>query len=135
MPLWRTDTGCKCRKTLVNITITRFRRSRGAGWRKTLFRPCHLRMKSPTDMRCPLYLDVRFFVGPFAAFLLELLALVDDQLAVVADTNGPALQRPGSGAFEIDAGNVKTAAVARALEFLLALQPLGRAAKVRAGRA
>src|SRR5260221_14392567 len=86
-------------------------------------------------MRCPLYLDVRFFVGPFAALLLELLALVDDQLTVIADTDGPALQRPGGGAFEIDAGNVKTAAVARTLEFLLALQPLGRAAKVRAGRA
>src|SRR5438105_13958173 len=50
MPLLRTDTGCRWRKTLVSITTTRLRRSRGAGWRKMLFQTCELRMKSPTDM-------------------------------------------------------------------------------------
>src|SRR5438105_12776877 len=50
MPLFLTDTGCRWRKTLVSITTTRLRRSRGAGWRKMLFHTCELRMKSPTDM-------------------------------------------------------------------------------------
>src|ERR1700756_1042289 len=47
MPLLRTETGCRCRKTFVSITTTRLRRSRGAGCRKMLFHTCELRMKSP----------------------------------------------------------------------------------------
>src|SRR2546429_8166558 len=108
MPLCRTDTGCRCRKTLVSMTTTRLRRSRGAGWRKILFQTCELRMKSPTDTggsladrraggvsppvhgatggftppaRRGLHLDERLGVAPLAAFLLELLALIDDNLA------------------------------------------------------
>src|SRR5215470_6458412 len=81
------------------------------------------------------HLDERLGVGPLAALLLELPALVDDDLAVVADGDGPALQRPGGGALEVDAGDVEARAVAGALELLLALQPVGRAAQVRAGRA
>ena len=42
-------------------------------------------------------LDIRLGVRPFAAFLLEFLAFVDDDLAVVADADGPAFQRPGRG--------------------------------------
>src|SRR5436305_5835560 len=107
MPLLRTDTGCRCRKTFVSITTTRLRRSRGAGWRKMLFQTWELRMKSPTAMfsslilspspsapqrfscggdgpRTELHLDERFRVAPFAAFLLELLAHIDDDLAVLA---------------------------------------------------
>src|SRR4051794_34302134 len=53
MPLLRTDTGCRCRKTLVSITTTRLRRSRGAGWRKILFQTCELRMKSPMAIADP----------------------------------------------------------------------------------
>src|SRR5579885_2481489 len=51
MPLLRTETGCRCRKTLVSITTTRLRRSRGAGWRKMLFQTWLLRTKSPMAMR------------------------------------------------------------------------------------
>src|SRR5439155_20905801 len=56
-------------------------------------------------------------------------------LAVVADADGPALQRPGGGALEVDAADVEAGAVAGALELLLALQPVGRAAEVCAGGA
>src|SRR5207248_214350 len=103
MPLLRTDTGCRCRKTLVSMTTTRLRRSRGAGWRKMLFQTWLLRMKSPTDMGEVLHGDEGFGVGPLAALLLELLALVDDDLPVVGDAEGPALQRPRRGALEVDA--------------------------------
>src|SRR5438270_3281061 len=102
MPLLRTETGCKWRKTFVNITTTRLRRSRGAGWRKMLFHTWELRMKSPTDMGVVLHLDEGFGVGPLAALLLELLALVHDDLPVVADGEAPALQRPWGGALEVD---------------------------------
>src|SRR4051812_22224679 len=112
MPLLRTDTGCRCRKTLVSMTTTRLRRSRGAGWRKMLFQTWLFLMKSPTDMSAPfrtsdrglrilsirnprsevrnrLHLDERLRVAPLAALLLELPALVHDDLAVVADADGP----------------------------------------------
>src|SRR5262249_10823965 len=82
-----------------------------------------------------LHLDERLRVGPLAAFLLELLALIDDELPVLADGDGPALQGPRGGALEVDAADLEAAAVAGALELLLALQPVGRAAQVRAGRA
>src|SRR5438477_5898587 len=107
MPLLRTETGCKCKKTLVSMTTTRLRRSRGAGWRKMLFQTCELRMKSPIAMGGALDLDERFGVGPIAAFLLELLALVHDELAIVADTDGPALQGPRRRALEVDAADVE----------------------------
>src|SRR5712675_583679 len=102
MPALRTDTGCRCRKTLVSMTTTRLRRSRGAGWRKMLFQICDCLMKSPTDMGAPRKarglqpaglgsnFDERFRVDPLAALLLELLALIDDELAVLADADGPA---------------------------------------------
>src|SRR5205809_1330268 len=118
MPLLRTETGCRWRKTFVSITTTRFRRSRGAGWRKTLFQTCELRMKSPTDMPDPFkahglqpvglasHLDVRLRVLPLAKLFLELLALVHDELAVVADADGPALERSVGGALEVDAGDL-----------------------------
>src|SRR6218665_2353680 len=44
------EAGCKCRKKLVSITTIRFRRSSGAGCRKTLFQTCELRIVSPSDM-------------------------------------------------------------------------------------
>src|SRR5947209_901720 len=161
MPLFRTDTGCRCRKTLVSITTTRLRRSRGAGWRKMLFQTCEPRRKSPTDITWSfvsrqssvvsrqwffatdngplttdkLHLDERLRVVPLPEFLLELLALIDDELAVVADADAPALQRPGGRALEVDAGDLEAGAVAGALELLFALQPVRRAAEVRAGRA
>src|SRR5881227_2167906 len=50
MPLLRTETGCRWRNTLVSMTTTRLRRSRGAGWRKTLFQTCEFLIQSPTDI-------------------------------------------------------------------------------------
>src|SRR5215469_18518128 len=120
MPLLRTLTGCRWRKTLVSMTTTRLRRSRGAGWRKMLFQTCELRMKSPTDMGASLHLDERLGVAPLAALLLELLAHVHDDLAVLADADGPALQRARRRPPEVDAGDVDAGAVAGALELLLA---------------
>src|SRR5437660_12320976 len=100
MPLLRTETGCRWRKTLVSMTTTRFRRSRGAGWRKMLFQTCELRTKSPTDMGGPLssagaqvgpasragptcaeavlHLNEGFRVVPLAHFFLKFFALVHD---------------------------------------------------------
>src|SRR5437016_6085197 len=46
MPLLRTATGCKCRKTLLITAITRVRRSRGTPWRKIEFHNCELRTYS-----------------------------------------------------------------------------------------
>src|SRR5215208_4935857 len=43
MPLLRTATGCRCRKTLLMTAITRVRRSRGTPWRNTEFQTCELR--------------------------------------------------------------------------------------------
>src|SRR5918911_1293450 len=83
----------------------------------------------------PLYLDVGLGVGPLAALLLELLALFDDDLPVLADADAPAPQRPGRRPLEVDAADVEAAAVAGALELLLALQPVRGAAQVRAGGA
>src|SRR5438132_7309859 len=107
MPDLRTDTGCRCRNTLVSITTTRLRRSRGAGWRKMLFQTCELRRKSPTDIGGPLDFGEGIRIGPLTEFFLEFAALVDDELAVLADGDGPALQRSGRGAFEIDPGDLE----------------------------
>src|SRR5438132_12619678 len=104
MPLFRTDTGCRCRKTFVSITTTRLRRSRGAGWRKMLFQTCELRMKSPTDTggslagvtaacglasrakpqaaRFDSHLGERLGVAAVAAFRLALLAVLPARRAL-----------------------------------------------------
>src|SRR5689334_19960828 len=46
IPLLRTAIGCRCRKTLLIIAMTRVRRSRGTPWRKTEFQTCELRIES-----------------------------------------------------------------------------------------
>src|SRR5262249_13021378 len=73
-------------------------------------------------------------IRPLSQLLLEFLALVDDDLAVVGQGDLESLQRPGRRALEVDPGDIEAAAVARALELLLAGQPVGRAAQVRADR-
>src|SRR3954453_10672118 len=118
MPLLPTLTGCRCRKTLGSMPTTRFRRARGAGWRKMLFQTWLLRMKSRTDIGGGSHLDEGLGVGPLAALLLELARLVDDDLPVVADGDRPALQRTGGRPLEVDAADVEAAAVAGALELL-----------------
>src|SRR5437868_12334018 len=124
MPLFRTDTGCRCRRTLVSITTTRLRRSRGAGWRKMLFQTWELRMKSPTDIEVPdlrlqiedcrfqsaiqnlqSHFDIRFRIIPLPHFLLKLLALVHDDLAVLVEADAPAFQGAGGRPLEINAAD------------------------------
>src|SRR4051794_13159138 len=66
---------------------------------------------------------------------MELAGLIDDELPVIADEDGPALEGARGGAFKVDAGNVEARAVVGALEFLLAVEPVGGAAEVGAGGA
>src|SRR5262249_60076095 len=68
-------------------------------------------------------------------FFLEFVALGDSDLTVFADADAPTLQWPRGRAFEVDPRDLEAAAVAGALELLFALQPVRRAAEVRAGRA
>jgi hypothetical protein len=58
--------------------------------------------------------------------------LVHLELSVVRDADRVPLERPRCRSFEVDAVLVEAAAVARALELLLGLEPAGRAPQVRA---
>src|SRR5437588_8901883 len=58
IPLFRTATGCRCRKTLDMMAMTRVRRSRGTPWRKIEFQTCELRMYSRGDIAdCGLWIS------------------------------------------------------------------------------
>src|SRR5947207_13055375 len=93
-------------------------------------------MRDPKDQRdYGLSFNKRFRVAPLAQFFLELLTLIDDNLAVVGDGDGPALERARRGAFEIHPRNLEAAAVAGTFKFLLLVPPIGRATQVRASRA
>src|SRR5215469_10188546 len=70
-------------------------------------------------------------VDPLAFFFLEFPALIHKNLPVVSETDRVSLQRPRCRAFEVHVGDVVTAAVAGAFEFLFGLQPVRRAAEVR----
>src|ERR1700730_9000862 len=83
----------------------------------------------------PLYLDEGFLIVPLTKFLLELLTLIDQELAVVRNADAPALQRPRRRSLEVNARDLEAAAVTRAFELLFSLQPVGSAAEMRAGRA
>src|SRR5205807_9877515 len=83
----------------------------------------------------PLQKYVRIGIVPRAELFLELARLVHDDLAVVGLADGVALERARRRAFEVDAADLEPGAVTGALEFLLALQPVRRAAQVRTGRA
>ena len=63
---------------------------------------------------------------------MKTLALVDDQLAVVADGELKAVERPRRRSFEVQAGLKKAAAVAGTFEFVLRGEPARRAAQVGA---
>src|SRR5947209_4110639 len=152
IPCLRTLTGWRWRKKLVSITTTRFRRSVGIGWRKTLFQTCESVIFSTIDMvalgvasvrvvwlasgvgreACagrPAFgrgrgrartrrgrpdraarvsstgrsrLDEAVGVGPLTQLLLELLALVDDDLPVVGHGDLEPFQRARGGALEVD---------------------------------
>src|SRR5262249_55619362 len=73
-------------------------------------------------------------IDPLLELLLELLALVDDDLPVVGQRDLEPFERPRRGAFEVHARDVEPAAVAGALELLLAREPVRRATQVGADR-
>src|SRR5512135_3179944 len=78
--------------------------------------------------------DVAVGVRPLPQLLLELLALVHDELAVIAHGELESFQRSRGGTFEVDPRDVEPAPVTGALELLLAGQPVGRATQVGADR-
>src|SRR5207245_11530339 len=77
-------------------------------------------------------LHVRVGIVPLAKLVPVAERLVDDELAVVAERDLDALQRPGRRAFEVDALLRVPRAVAGALELVLGAEPARRAAEVRA---
>src|SRR5262249_54089988 len=79
------------------------------------------------------HVQERLRIGPLALLALELRALVHQHLAVVGEADAVALERTGRGALEVEPGLAEAGAVARALELLLRLEPVRRAAQVRAG--
>src|SRR5437868_6617116 len=118
MPLLRTETGCRCKNTLVSITTTRLRRSRGAGWRKMLFQTCELRMKSPmaiwvrgqgSRLQWLSQQNVRIRIVPLPQLALEFAGFVYHQLAVVATPDGVAFEWTGGGAFKVHAADLEAA--------------------------
>src|SRR3954467_14121827 len=136
-PERRTLTGCRWRMSEPRTARTRLRLVLGMPTRKTDFQICELTMPSWSPRRFAIFpqrsfaygsgcshpasrgcshLDKRLRGSPLPAFLVELLRLVDDDLAVgdVDEDLGP-LQRPRSRPLEVDSGLVVAAAVARAL--------------------
>src|SRR5260221_5490261 len=151
MPLLRTFTGCRCRKTLVRTASPRLRGVSGGPCRKIEFQICVVRVKAqsffkpsilllrrvlqgPRSARPSSALQERFGVAPLPLLVHVGLRLVDDQLAVLGQDDPVALQRSGSRTLEVHPGAVETAAVARALELGLGLEPVRRAAEVGADR-
>src|SRR5688572_7748543 len=78
------------------------------------------------------HVEERLGIGPLALLALELHALVDEHLAIVRASDAVALERPRSRTLEVDPRLAEARAVARALELLLVLEPVRRAAEVRA---
>src|SRR5271163_3187889 len=72
------------------------------------------------------------FVGIDAGFHRVHDRLVDHQLAVVADVDLESIHRARRRTFEVHSADVIARAVARALEFLLRLEPPRRASEMRA---
>src|SRR2546423_1991933 len=73
-------------------------------------------------------------VARLALRLLEESGRVNDDLALGVEVDVGAIHRSRRGALEVDTLAVVAAAVARALELVLARLPVGRAAEVRAAR-
>src|SRR2546425_12349602 len=77
-------------------------------------------------------LHVRVGIVPLAKLVPVTERLVDDELAVVAERDFDALQRPGRRAFEVDAVLRVPRPVAGTLELVLGAEPARRTAEVRA---
>src|SRR6266851_704199 len=80
-------------------------------------------------MSCAGELHVGVGIVPLAQLVPVAERLVDHQLAVVAERDLHPLQRPGRGAFEVDAVLGVARAVAGAFELVLGAQPARRAAR------
>src|SRR5215831_9927315 len=80
------------------------------------------------------YLDFEECLGvdPLPQFALKVLALVDEDLAVVGQHDARALERTWRRPFEVDTGQTEAAAVARTLELALRRQVVWRAAEMGA---
>src|SRR5207302_4909022 len=81
------------------------------------------------EVSCAGELHVRGGIVPLPQLVPVAERLVDYQLSVVAERDLHPLQRPGRGAFEIDAVLGVARAVARTLELVLRSQPARRAAQ------
>src|SRR4051812_36202334 len=135
MPLLRTATGCRCRKTLLMMAMTRVRRSRGTPWRKIEFQTCELRIESSIPMmQFPLQGYEAFRIHPFTELFAINLSHVHDDVSFGVAGDGVPLQRARGRAFEVHTGDVIAGSVAGTFEFLIALQPVGDATQVRADR-
>src|SRR6185295_14542771 len=138
MPDFFTLIGCRWSTTLPSMARARLRLSVGMPTRKMDFQICDLvtlldRLPIMSPLSWSGGRDEGVGVFPLAQLPLELLRLVDDDLAVVrADEDAGALGRPRSRPLEVDAALVVAAAVARALELVLRLQPRRRAAEMGA---
>src|SRR3970040_1595300 len=71
-------------------------------------------------------------LAPVPLLSEELHALIDQELAVVRQGDLDAFQGAGRRTFEVDPGALEPAPVARALELVLLLEPVGGAAQVGA---
>src|SRR2546428_9022468 len=150
MPLLRTFTGCRCRKTFVRMTRPRFLAVSGGPCRKIEFQSWVLRVYSQSFFKTaigslstrlrgapppgprPSGLQERLGIAPVALLLGEDLRLVDQDLPVFGQDDAVALERARRGAFVVDPAAVEAAAVTGALELVLGLQPVRRAPEVRA---
>src|SRR5947209_3147749 len=142
MPDFFTLIGCRWSTTLPSMARARLRLSVGMPTRKMDFQIWDLVMLfDKLSIMSPLLVQAAVSGGrdesagvfPLAQLPLELLGLVDDDLAVVgADEDVGALERPGGRPLEVDAALVIPAAVAGALELVLRVEPRRRAAEVGA---
>src|SRR5436305_5388241 len=138
MPDFFTLIGCRWSTTLPSMARARLRLSVGMPTRKMDFQIWDLvmlfdKLSIMSPLRGSGGRDESAGIFPLSQLPLELLRLVDDDLAVVrADEDAGTLERPGRRPLEVDAALVVPAAVARALELVLRVEPRRRAAEVGA---
>src|SRR6266850_5704965 len=100
------------------------------------FRTAHnqeSRIKNHECLYHPLRRQKRLGIGPLSQLVLELAALVDEDLPVVGKHHARALERTRRRSFEVDARRPEPAAMAGALELVFRREEIRRTAQVRAG--
>src|SRR2546428_6815568 len=98
------------------------------------FRTAHNQESRIKNHECllPLRRQKRLGIGPLSQLVLELAALVDEDLPVVCKHHARALEGTRRRSFEVDSRRPEPAAVARALELVFRREVIRRTAKVRA---